>query len=125
MAAKFIVKRRGISLVVIEMIIIALSLSVWLCKKYQWDWVAGVLLFFGCLFVLGGLFSYVRIFRYLISFLFSLLWALLAYSFVGGLTKSTVSLWLATGVVFVISIALHKDYFVFNRDASRIEYEER
>ncbi len=112
-------------LVVIEMMIASLGVSVWLCKKYAWDWIIGIVLFFSIIFLLGVLFFRIRIFRYIISILFSLFWALLAYSFATGLTKSHVSPWLLAGFVFIVGILLHKGYYKLEREATRVEYRER
>ncbi len=122
---KIIVSRRRTPLVVIEILITAFILSVWLYKKYHWDWIIGVLLFFGISAFISALFFGVRLFRYIISILFSFFWAIIAYSFATGLTKSKLSPWLAAGVIFILCIAAHKGYFDFETNATRIKYDDR
>lgn len=125
MTNKIIVTRRRTPLAVIEILITSIGLSTWLSRKYHWDWVTGVLLFLGTAALISFLFFRIRIFRYIISILFSLIWALFAYTFISGFTKSTVISWIATGVVFVICLVAHKSYFAFERDAIRVDYRER
>jgi ABC-type polysaccharide/polyol phosphate export permease len=125
MPENFIITRRGVSLYTIETALTSLILAIWLCRKYHWDWIIGVLLFFGVSFLIGILFFRVRLFRYIMSILFSLFWALLAYSFATAATKSTVSPLLAAGVIFVIGILSHKRYFRFESTANRVEYQNR
>jgi hypothetical protein len=125
MRENFIIERKGIPLFTIEAIITSLTLAVLVCRKYHWDWIIGLVVFFGVSMLIGMLFHRVRILRYAMSILFSLFWALLAYSFATGFTKSTISPWLAAGVIFIISLLSHKRYFRFERTANRVTYRER
>lgn len=120
-----VIKKRRTPLYVIEMLMTFLVLSIWLCRKYTWDWIIGGLLYFSFLTLVDILFFRVRFFRYIISILFSLIWATLAYFFATWVTKSAVSPWLLMGTVFISSLLLHKNYFVFEKKAVRVEWEER
>ncbi|HEY8781900.1 MAG TPA: hypothetical protein VIM16_09815 [Mucilaginibacter sp.] len=125
MAEKYIIsKRNRFSLAGIEMVTVSIFSSYWLCKRFDWDWLIGVAVFFASNLLIGWLFFRVRLFRYILSILFSFFWGFLAYTFSTGITESTVSLWIALVVVFLISLALHWSYFDFERNASRIEYRD-
>jgi len=125
MANYFILKKRSKRLFVIELIISSLVISVWLCKKFGWDWVTGLIIYFVSTALISYLFFRVRIFRYIVSILFSLIWAFLGFAMATALTRSKVSPWLLMGFVFIVSTVFHKGYFDFERKATRIEYEER
>ena len=125
MANYFIFTKRRKSFVAFEMVIASLTISIWLCKKFKWDWVTGVSVGIGTLILLGWLFFGVRIFRYIISILFSLIWAFLGFMVEKSLTRSSIAHWLLMVLVFIISMLAHKDYFDFERKATQIEYEER
>jgi hypothetical protein len=116
-------KTNRFTLVGFEILALSVFLSYWLCKKFEWDWITGVVIVLIGSGITGALFFRVRIFRYIFSVLFSLLWGFLIYMFADSLTTSHVSPWLAFGVMVVISLALHKDYFSFERNAVPIEFE--
>jgi hypothetical protein len=125
MAAKYIIsKRNRFSLAGIEMVTISIFSSYWLCKRFDWDWIIGIVVFLGSNLLIGWLFFRVRLFRYILSVLFSFFWGFLAYSFSTEVTKSPISPWIALGVAFLISLALHRSYFDFERNANRIEYRD-
>lgn len=122
MPEKFILRKRGIPLVVIEMIITGVLVTRWLHVKYQFDWVMDVIVFMVSFGILSALFFTMKLFRYILSIVFSLCWALLGYGLLGMMTKSTTSPWIAAGFIFIVCIFLHKEYFELERDAHRIDY---
>jgi hypothetical protein len=125
MAAKYIISKRSkFSLVGIEIATVSVFSSYWLCKRFDWDWIIGITIFLGSNLLIGLLFFRVQLFRYVLSILFSFFWGFLAYTFSTEITKSTASPWVALGVVFLISLALHRSYFDFEKNARRIEYKD-
>ncbi|TDE09568.1 hypothetical protein [Dyadobacter psychrotolerans] len=124
MAAKITVRRKNrLALVRIEIFVLAVFVSHWLGKKYEWDRVTGVAVLIITVVLTAGLFFRIRIFRYIFSILFSLLWGFLVYGFADSATTSSYSPWLAFGVVAGISLWLHKDYFTFESKSVPMEFE--
>jgi len=122
MPEKFIVRKRGIPLVVIEIILASIFVTRWLHLKYEFDWILMVIVFFITSATISVLFFRVRLFRYILSIGFSLCWAFIGYALLEGMTKSTTSPWIAGIFIFVVALFLHKSYFDLEREAHRIDY---
>lgn len=106
------------TLVGVEILLLSTLGIYWLCKKYHWDFVTGMVWWIVALLVLSGLFFRIRLFRYLFSISFSLIWGLMAYTFAGSASKSTATHWVAMILAILVSLFLHKDYFNFERGAN-------
>ena len=81
MAEKIIVRRRGTPLAVLEMLFSSAFFSYWACKEYNFNWILGIVIFFGGMLIMSLLFFRVRIFRYIFAIVFSFGWEFLAYAF--------------------------------------------
>lgn len=103
------------TLVGIEILLVSTGVIAWLYKKYHWDFATALVWWVVAVFTLSFLFFGVRIFRYLFSIAFSLLWGGIGFSVAHSATKSTVTPWIAAIIVIFISLFLHKDYFQFER----------
>lgn len=123
MAEKIIIRKKThLPLVVLEMLLLAGILAYWLCKKYDLDWILGLLIFLATIFVNSFLFFRIRVFRYIFAIIFSLGWGFLGFGFAMSVTKSTVTPWLLFTVVFAVSLLLHKSYFSFESNARVVDY---
>lgn len=126
MAEAIIIRRgSGSLLVAIEMLLISAYSTYWLCKKFDLDWILGMLIFISCMFVIGFLFFRIRIFRYIFSIIFSLGWGFLALAIAFMLTKSNVSPWILAVVVFGLGLLVHKGHFTAPDNTEVIHYRER
>jgi uncharacterized membrane protein len=74
--------------------------------------------------LIGFLFFYFRIFRYIFSVVFSLAWGFIAYAFAMSASKSDLSHWVAFIMVFVISLLIHRSYFSFETNSERIDVRD-
>jgi len=106
------------TLVGIEILLLCTLGIYWLHNKYHWDFFTGVIWWVVAFLLLSGLFFRIRLFRYLFTIAFSLIWGLMAYSFAQSASKSTTTHWVAAIVAILIALALHKDYFDFERGAN-------
>lgn len=123
MPEQFLITKRLIPLVVIEMLLSSALLTYWLHKKYAFDWIINIVIFFCAFGVLSALFFGVRIFRYLLSIAFSAFWGLLTWGILKGPPgSSTTSAWIAGGFVFLIALFLHKAYFITETESHRVRY---
>ncbi|SMC88481.1 hypothetical protein SAMN04488524_3195 [Pedobacter africanus] len=123
MVQKVILHRRSKApLVVIETLFSSGFLAYWLFKKYEFDWLLGVVIFIASFLLTAFLFFNIRIFRYIYSILFSLGWGFLGYIFASSVTKSDLTAWVVLAAVFVLSLLVHKSYFSFETNAERIDY---
>lgn len=77
--------------------------------------IAGIILALG-LFIL---FMAVKWFRYLFSIVFSLFWGLLAFMLAENFTASKAACWVTFGLVALVTLSLHKDYFRFQRRVAK------
>lgn len=111
MPETYILTKRNTPLVVLEMMGASALLVYWLHRKYDFDWVMILVLFFVFAGTLLGLFLTVRWIRYLLAIAFSLFWGILVYYIVQDMTTSTASPWVAGGFVVFISLVLHKSFF--------------
>lgn len=103
------------TLVGVEIVLLSVIIPYWLGKKYDWDLASGIVCGAVILIVTGLLFFWARVFRYVFSVAFSLLWGALIYTFIDSATDSSVTPWVAFGVATIVSLALHLDYFRFER----------
>jgi|GEM_PF-4274721 len=117
---KIDIREKGrLTLFGIEVLMTTCGINMWLMKKFHWDmfnFIVGAVVTAG---VLVFLFFNVRLFRYLYVIIASLFWALLIYMFTMGKNglpaEHPITRWVAIIIVFVISIAVHKDYFYFEK----------
>ncbi len=120
MARYIVTQRSRYPLFFIETAGISIFSAYWLCKRYSWDWIVGVAIFFACIIIIGALFFRFRIFRYIFSIAFSLFWGFLAFTFASSASKSDFSHWIAFILVFIISLSIHRSYFYIETDSERI-----
>lgn len=126
MAEAIVIRRRsGSLLVAIEMLLISAYSTYWLCKKFDLDWILGALIFIGGMFVIAFLFFRIRLFRYIFSIIFSLAWGFVALAIAFMLTKSNVSPWILSVVVFGLGLLAHKGHFIAADTTEVIHYRER
>lgn len=118
-------RRSGSTLVAIEMLLISAYSTYWLCKKFELDWIVGALIFIGSMLVIGFLFFRIRLFRYIFSIIFSLAWGFLALAIAFMLTKSNVSPWILSVIVFGLGLLIHKAHFMADDTTEVIHYKER
>ncbi|MDR6781923.1 hypothetical protein ABIE26_001588 [Pedobacter africanus] len=125
MAEAIVIRRRrsGSLLVAIEMLLISAYSTYWLCKKFDLDWILGTLIFIGSMFVIAFLFFRIRVFRYIFSIIFSLAWGFVALAIAFMLTKSNVSPWILSVVVFGIGLLVHKGHFTAEDSTEVIHYK--
>ena len=96
-----------------EIILLSILIPIWMAKKWSWDTFTGIIAGIVILIVISFLFFRIRIFRYIFSILFSLIWGSMGYVFADSASKSSVTPWVTALVVIVISLFWHKDYFRF------------
>jgi len=125
MAGRIIVTRTTGAFVGMEHLGFSLLISWLTTSTYKLNWAWGVVLFIGLLLVVAFLFYRFRLFMYVFTLCFSLIWAKFAYMMTLGLDKksgSTSGLIMA-GVVFTFSLWFHRDEFNFRRGAKVTEIE--
>jgi len=109
--------KNRLTLVRIEILLLCTLGIYWLHNKYKWDLFTGIVWWVVALILLSYLFFRVKLFRYLFSIAFSLIWGFMAYAFAQSASRSTSIPWIAAIVAIFISLTLHKDYFDFESGA--------
>lgn len=125
MARRYIIRKRQNEIINFETMVTAglFSFILWYNFNYHW---AYAIITFGALTV-GFIYAFFewRIFRYIVTVLFSMTYGIIAYFIGRAIDKETFT----AGVIFAfvayfISILLHKDHFEFLSEAKLIEYEK-
>jgi hypothetical protein len=125
MTRRYIVRKRQNQILYFETFLTAgiLSLILWTYFKYHW---AYMIITFGVfMFVFIYAFFEWRLFRYIVTVVFSMAYGIIAF-FIGRVIDNET---FTAGVIFAfiayfISLIAHKDHFDFLSNAKLIEYEK-
>jgi hypothetical protein len=126
MAKHYILRRRQNKILYFETLITSalISLILWSTFKYNWS----IMIITFCVFMIGFIYAFFewRIFRYIVTVLFSMTYGFIAYAIGRKMDEEdfTAGVVLAF-VVYFISLAAHKDHFDFLSNAKLIEYERQ
>ena len=125
MTRKYIVRNRQNKILYFETFLTAglLSLILWTHFKYNWSY---MIITFG-VFMFWFIYAFLkwRLFRYIVTVMFSMAYGIIAFVIGRIIENDTVT----AGVIFAfiayfISIFAHKDHFDFLSNAKLIEYEK-
>ncbi len=125
MAKKYVFYKRKTAIIFTDCLLFSAGLSI--CGVYylEYHWSLGIVSFLGLLYGFFYAFWSFRIFRYIMSFLFSLLYGGICALIGTAIDKENPTTpALVFGILaFAISIFLHKDHFDFLKDAKYYEYD--
>lgn len=114
MSSKFEIRPKGrVTLVGIEIIILSFVIAAWLNRKYEWDGYVTIISGIVAALTITTLFFGIRLFRYILSILFSLFWGYCAFQAAASMTNVKAACLVTFGLIVLLSLALHKDYFEF------------
>jgi hypothetical protein len=126
MSKRYVIRKRENKIIYFETFITALLLSFILWKLFKYHW-AFTIVTFG-LFELGFIYAFfeLRLFRYIITVLFSMVYGFIGFVVGALIDKNTFTASVVFSfIAYFISILLHKDHFDFLSIAKFIEYEKR
>ncbi|MBP8782376.1 MAG: hypothetical protein KBH03_07020 [Paludibacteraceae bacterium] len=126
MSRKIVLYKRKTAIIFTDCLLFSLGLSIYGVSFFKYHWSIGVVTFIGLL--LGFFYSFFsfRIFRYVMSIVFSLLYAGI-FAFIGASIdkeNSTTPAIVFGILAFTISLYLHKDHFSFLKGAKYYEYDK-
>ena len=125
MARKHLFYKRKTSVIFTDCLLFAAGLSIFGVYYFKYHWSIGIVTFIILLYGFFYSFFRFRIFRYVMSVVFSLFYGGV-FAFIGAAIdkKNPTTPALVFGILaFAISLYLHKDHFSFLKDAKYHEYD--
>ena len=107
--------RNRMTLVLLEIVLVSIITGYQLVKRYDLDTFTGIVIGIVTMMVVGVLFFRVRVFRYVFSILFSIIWGIIVFQIAKSLTDISITHWVAFALAIIFSLFWHKDYFDFER----------
>lgn len=126
MAGKYLFYKRKTAIIFADCILFSTGLSICGVYYFKYHWSLGIVTFLGLLFGFFHAFFAFRIFRYIMSVIFSLLYGGI-FALIGAAIdkENPTTPALVFGILaFAISIFLHKDHFDFLKGAKYYEYDK-
>lgn len=125
MARRYLFYRRKTAIIYTDILLFSVGMSVWGVYIFKYHWSIAIVTLIGLVLGVNYLFFSNKIFRYVFSVLFSLLYGGIAAIIGAYLDKDNPTTpALVLGVLaFLISLYLHKDHFDFLGNSKTVEYD--
>ncbi|WP_161890079.1 hypothetical protein [Pontibacter russatus] len=127
MARNVIIRKRSGGILFFEIFALSIFLSVLIVQTYKINWAWGVVAFIVLTYAIVELFFRVKVFRYIFSVLFSMVWGAIVFSFTKGMDEASgqTSGLIMGSIGFLFGLWAHRDEFRFNKDAKVVNVERR